>query len=129
MVDESRHGQGIVAGYEGEVVDGGVSNYTLFVGREAEGYVALGKMVSVWDGSMALGGGDGRLTIATVMTDGLGMNANPDRLGSPAAAVRLIFTPVTLNPCKPFIPKVVRCHKMPLATWNTYLCMCWYCCS
>jgi hypothetical protein len=49
------------------------------------------------------------LTRATVMTDGLGMYANPDRFGSPALAVELIMTPVTLNPFKPLRPKPVSC--------------------
>lgn len=44
---------------------------------------------------------------ATVMTDGLGMYANPWRFGSPGVAVVLIVTPVTLNPFKPFIPMLV----------------------
>ena len=38
------------------------------------------------------------------MIDGLGMYANPLKLGSPALAVRLIFTPVTLNPVRELSP-------------------------
>ena len=41
------------------------------------------------------------------MTDGLGIKAKPLRFGSPAAAVRLRRTSVTLNPCKPLRPTTV----------------------
>lgn len=47
------------------------------------------------------------LTKATVISDGLGMNAKPLRLGSPALAVVLMITSVTLKPCKPLRPVLV----------------------
>lgn len=42
-----------------------------------------------------------------VMTDGLGIYAKPDRFGSPAAAVKLTFAPVTLKPARPLSPLLI----------------------
>ena len=44
------------------------------------------------------------LPMAMVITDGLGMKVFPLRLGSPAFAVRLTFTSVTLKPCRALSP-------------------------
>lgn len=46
-------------------------------------------------------------TMATVMTDGLGMNAKPLKFGCPAAAVALTFAPVTLKPARPLSPETI----------------------
>ena len=65
---------------------------------------------------------------ATVMTDGLGMYANPLRFGSPAVTVLLMVTPVTLNPFKPFRPIGMLVSYRDVEQLNdgeTYPCMCW----
>ena len=54
-------------------------------------------------------------TMATVMRDGLGMYAKPLRLGSPAAAVRLTFTPVTLKPAKPLSADIISNYHFHLS--------------
>lgn len=42
LVDDAGHGQGVVSGDQGHVVDGCVADDASFGGREGEGYVALG---------------------------------------------------------------------------------------
>ncbi len=54
LIDDAGHGEGIVARHESKVVDGGISDYARFGGREDQRHVALGKMVSVRDGIMEL---------------------------------------------------------------------------
>jgi hypothetical protein len=47
------------------------------------------------------------LTMAIVMTDGLGIYAKPDRFGSPGAALKLTFASVTLKPARPLSPMLI----------------------
>jgi hypothetical protein len=59
LVDIGEHGDGVVAGFEGEVVEVGVA-HELAVDGEVEGYVALFRLVSFgfygWGGLGGLGG-------------------------------------------------------------------------
>ena len=60
---------------------------------------------------------------AMVMTDGLGMNATPTRLGLPGVAVRLSFISLTAKPLSPFNPVVVSFVFELVEEGKNYLCM------